>query len=413
MLPSKDFAGLYQSLVENMSEAVWVGDENERTVYANPRFCELIGYSLTEMIGRESYDFWDEESARTVRETNQKNRKKGINSSYTGNLLTKKGKLIPVLLNGAALPNGGTVGIMTDLRKLKEKELAQKMLSQAVEQANDMIVILDHKKQIVTWNKGAKNITGHKKSAIVGANFSDFFQEDFSQLLEEKTYHRVELTGLHQNGSNIKISAIITTLHLENSADPYYLFIGHDITHQSRFEEELAVKYQRIKEVYETLGVVRRYNDYIFDLIDFANQHQGDPKIIGEFVVSSVMMLSKVDACCLQQLDGAQKNLELLAGVGLGEEWLSRSRIPYEGSLCQKAMIKGFPLKIVDITANQYQEAYLARKENLCSALVIPLKKDGKAQGALILYASADKKLTIFENDFIEKYAKVIELVLY
>ena len=72
-----------------MAEAVWMGDENEKTIYANPKFCKLIGYSLEEMIGQESYIFWDDESAKTVRNTNNSKRKKGESSSYTGNLLSK------------------------------------------------------------------------------------------------------------------------------------------------------------------------------------------------------------------------------------------------------------------------------------------------------------------------------------
>ncbi len=66
-------------------------------------------YSLDEMIGRESYEFWDSESSNTVKKTNQNERKSGRASSYEGTLLTKSGKLVPVLLSGAPLPNKGTV----------------------------------------------------------------------------------------------------------------------------------------------------------------------------------------------------------------------------------------------------------------------------------------------------------------
>ena len=42
--------GLFRELVETMNEAVWVGDADERTVYANQRFCDLLEYSLDEII---------------------------------------------------------------------------------------------------------------------------------------------------------------------------------------------------------------------------------------------------------------------------------------------------------------------------------------------------------------------------
>ena len=60
-----------------MNEAVWMGDKNEITVYANPKFCELMEMSLEEMLGRPSYDFWDKQSAQTVKNVNLNKRKKG------------------------------------------------------------------------------------------------------------------------------------------------------------------------------------------------------------------------------------------------------------------------------------------------------------------------------------------------
>ena len=70
------------------------------------------------MIGRESYDFWDEESTRTVKQNNQI-RTQGQKSKYEGVLRHRDGTLIPVLLRGTPLRNGGTAGIMTDLREIR------------------------------------------------------------------------------------------------------------------------------------------------------------------------------------------------------------------------------------------------------------------------------------------------------
>ena len=40
----------YRNIFDSMNEGIWVGDEHERTIYANPNFCALMGYSLEEMI---------------------------------------------------------------------------------------------------------------------------------------------------------------------------------------------------------------------------------------------------------------------------------------------------------------------------------------------------------------------------
>lgn len=124
---------VYKTLVENMNEAIWVGDSDERTVYANPKFCEIMEYTLEEMLGRKSYDFWDKKSAEKVRNVNSTERKKGKSSSYEGKLLSKSGKKTPVLLSGAALPQGGTIGIMTDITVIKEKKLLEKANKQLTE----------------------------------------------------------------------------------------------------------------------------------------------------------------------------------------------------------------------------------------------------------------------------------------
>lgn len=71
----------YKNILDAMTESIWIGDENERTVYANPNFCRIMEYTLEEMIGKESYVFWDEESTKTVKKNNSL-RKKGENSKY-------------------------------------------------------------------------------------------------------------------------------------------------------------------------------------------------------------------------------------------------------------------------------------------------------------------------------------------
>ncbi|MDD5213854.1 MAG: PAS domain-containing sensor histidine kinase [Candidatus Gracilibacteria bacterium] len=134
---------MYKKIVEHMSESIWIGDKDERTVYANPNFCKLLGYSLEEMIGRESYDFRDEESSRTVANNNEI-RKEGEASKYEGVLKAKDGTLIPVLCSGTPIPGGGTVGIMTDLREMKSLKKVEEDLKQLNKVKDEFISIVGH-----------------------------------------------------------------------------------------------------------------------------------------------------------------------------------------------------------------------------------------------------------------------------
>lgn len=133
----------YKRILDRMSESVWVWDENERTVYANPNFCNLLWYKLEEMLWRESYDFWDEESTRTVKENNEF-RKQWDKSKYEWVLKAKDGTLIPVFLSWTPIPWGWTVWIMTDLRPIKSLQKVEKELLNLNKQKDEIISIIWH-----------------------------------------------------------------------------------------------------------------------------------------------------------------------------------------------------------------------------------------------------------------------------
>lgn len=155
---------VYKKLVEHMAEAVWMGDENEKTVYANPRFCNMLGYELDEIIGKESYMFRDPKSAEKVKDVNTTKRKKGQSSSYEGNLITKTGKIIPVLANGTPLPSGGTIGIMTDLSELKKQESLYKKL---VENLDEAVWMGDENERTIYANPKFCNMLGYELDEII------------------------------------------------------------------------------------------------------------------------------------------------------------------------------------------------------------------------------------------------------
>ena len=133
----------YKNILDAMTESIWIGDENERTVYANPNFCHIMWYTLEEMIGKESYVFWDEESTKTVKQNNSL-RKEGMTSKYEWVLKSKTGELIPVLLSGTPLGNGGTAGIMTDLREIKAVKDESARLQELNQVKDEFIWLVGH-----------------------------------------------------------------------------------------------------------------------------------------------------------------------------------------------------------------------------------------------------------------------------
>jgi len=392
-----------------------MGDKNEKTVYANPKFCNMLGYSLEEIIGKESYMFRDNRSAKKVQGVNTQKRKKGETSSYTGNLLTKSWKTIPVSTNGTPLPGGGTIGIMTDLRKIKEKEANEKILFNAVQYSTDAIVICDREGKIVSWNKWAQIIFWYKDE-ILEKNISILlWKKDIETILQaSEVINKYELKGKHKNKSKLDISITQTPIFDQTKSEvTSYLLICRDITNHRKVEEEIESKYKKIREVYQSIGIIKRQSDYIFDLLEMFENYYHDQKSIGDFIVTSVIMLTRVDACAIRVYDKKTWKLKIVSSFGFSEWWEWKSSIKYKDSLAQKSFDSDNPLKIIDINKEpRYQSVGLARKNNLTSLLLIPLKSKWEFIGSLSLYTKADKKLEIFENEFIEKYAKVIQIIL-
>ncbi len=404
----------YQRLLEHMDEAVWMGNAEEETVYANPKFCDMLGYSLEEIIGEKSAIFRDKKTAKKLAGINEK-RKKWISSTYTGNMVTKSWEIIPVSTNGTPIPGGWTIGIMTDLRDIKKKEENEKILYQAVQYSTDAVILCDRKGKILSWNRGAQIIFGHKES-IIGKPLSTLLlKKDIQKILQAKeVITKYELKGKHKNKNPLAISITQTPMLNSTWSEVIsYLLICRDITNYRRAEEEIKIKYDKIREVYESMGIIKRQSDYIFELLNMCEDYYYDIKSVGDFIVTSSVMLTKVDACVLRRYDKKDNKLKMISHFWFQEGWDGKSSIKYKNSLAKKSFESGSPLKILDINRETlYQSIWLARKNSLTSLLLIPLKSKWELIGTLSLYTRPDKKTQILENDFIEKYAQVIQIVL-
>ncbi len=57
----EEYFNIYKTIIDNMSELVWIWDQNQRTVYVNPKYREVLWYSLEEIQWKDIYALWDED----------------------------------------------------------------------------------------------------------------------------------------------------------------------------------------------------------------------------------------------------------------------------------------------------------------------------------------------------------------
>lgn len=182
----------YKVIVEHMTEGLWVGDKDHHTRYVNPTFERLFGYKKEDWVQKHSFDYFDEKNAEIIQIANRQ-RKKGEAGHYEVEVLAKDGTPIPVLMSGAPTPDGGTVGIMTDLRQLKETE---ERYHQLVETMNEGVWVGDVKTATLYANPAFLQMLGCRLSDIIGKKVSTFFANT-EEMLKPRAASKKGEKGAH------------------------------------------------------------------------------------------------------------------------------------------------------------------------------------------------------------------------
>lgn len=258
---------VFKRIIETMLESVWIWNDKEETVYANPNFCNLLWYKLDEMKGEKSYVFWDQESADRVKQHNRL-RVKWKKSKYEWKLKAKDWTLIPVLLSGTPLPWWWTAWIMTDLREIQaikeaesmlndsttrviqaNKELKQQLriksnlqreLNTQIEALNNSAIVVetDLKWNITFINKYFESVSWYKKEDLIGRNLRTLYSNDYTRLFWKDFWENLKSNKLRKGELKSKavdwtyywIRTVVTPFFDENWNIYKYVFISYDIT---------------------------------------------------------------------------------------------------------------------------------------------------------------------------------------
>jgi PAS domain S-box-containing protein len=138
----------YQQLVETMNEGFVVVDKLGKIAYANKRFSDMLGYSLEEIIGTTTQDYFVEKN-RTSFERRMEMRSHEAASTYVTELVGKQGRKIWVKISTSLRFDlkktpAGSFAVITDITEqvqveeaLRESEQAKRMLAAQVMSAQE------------------------------------------------------------------------------------------------------------------------------------------------------------------------------------------------------------------------------------------------------------------------------------
>jgi diguanylate cyclase (GGDEF)-like protein/PAS domain S-box-containing protein len=173
----------------------------------NPRGCEILGYSREELQGQHVLKF------QPVDEIDHMAKKLAL--LVTEKLITtesvflrKDGSRVLVEITGKLLSNNQIIGLLRDITERKHAEQAlvdsEQKYRSLVENSPDGIVVVDEAGYIVEWNHGQEEITGLKRSAVIGKPAWEIQY----QVSPDEVRSRIQIDDLKQ-----KVLHVITAGH--------------------------------------------------------------------------------------------------------------------------------------------------------------------------------------------------------
>jgi PAS domain S-box-containing protein len=114
------------TILKTTAQGFWLVDKDDNILDVNKATCEILDLPKEEIVGRNFWDFLDEENREIVREQNRI-RKKGKQSIYEISLFRSDGTIVPCLNNAAPLLDKdgnvvGSFGMTTNITERKQME---------------------------------------------------------------------------------------------------------------------------------------------------------------------------------------------------------------------------------------------------------------------------------------------------
>ena len=197
----------YRSIIETANEGVMITDPNAIVLFVNAKMAEILGYSIEELIGMDSFTLIDkteiEDAKKRVADW-----KKGIRGEYEIKFLKKNGEVL--WAHGSVSPIYDHDGVhnsnLTMYTDITERKKAEKHLKQSEKLLNDIIngfpspiFVKDIEGRFLTINNKLEKLLGVKNEELKGKTDYDIITKELAD------YYRFNDKKVIEEGKAIAI----------------------------------------------------------------------------------------------------------------------------------------------------------------------------------------------------------------
>ena len=245
----------YRQLVELAQEGIWAIDNELKTMFVNPRLTQLLGYSQSEMTGRNLVDFLDKDTENLIK-TLEKFDRPGIKGQYEYAFPHKNGSHVYTSLAVSSITDDqgkviGKLALVSDItaRKKMEDELrASEERFRAISvSAMDSIILVDRDDKVIYWNPASEKTFGYMEEEVLGRKLRDLVipvhgHSKHLEILQGATQQQslekhFEFSAIKKDGSNFPIELSVTPVKLHDS--DCMLAVVRDISERKTLEDAL------------------------------------------------------------------------------------------------------------------------------------------------------------------------------
>ena len=257
----------YRGIVETANEGIWKLDSQFITCFVNRRMAELLGYTVDEMLGKPLFDFIFDEDGDQKR-ADLERRRTGVSEQLETRYRKKDGSELWTRVSESPIFEAdgtfsGTLAMVSDISDQKRAESGRQralrkimLLSSAMEQTADSVVITDREGLIEYVNPAFEATTGYSRQEALGKtprilksgkHDSDFYEMMWNTILEGQPFQGT-LVNQKKTGELYWAEQTISPIKDHNGNISHFVSVLKDVTHV-RKNQEREVQLRLAREV--------------------------------------------------------------------------------------------------------------------------------------------------------------------
>ena len=254
----------FRDLIEQMNEGVVRIDMDNVILFVNERFCEMVGYSSNELIGKKFNDLLLFNPKQDLITKKGRTKDKEFSTRYDLELKKKNEENLCAEVSSSAVTDDdgkviGSIIIFLDISGKRESEKIASNLAAIVESSLDAIFSETPEGRIISWNNGAVLMYGYSAEEVIGKHVSILVpqekrkeqEEIILKLRGEESLSNFETIRIKKDKEKFFVS--LTTSPIRNSKGDIIAFstVEHNIDKQKKAEEFVRISEQKYKNFFE------------------------------------------------------------------------------------------------------------------------------------------------------------------